>query len=115
MGVSTRLPADQLSDISGDRKNNFGSLWGSLELRTGDIIGVCHGHSEYPMLAFFLNSMPLDDRSVSKVKGTLYPCVCVRDGAEVEFIFDNFVKKPPHSKFKAIMAAREILNPRLKT
>lgn len=108
-GVSQRQAKDALGATLGDGKASFGSLWGALELQAGDVLGVCLGLSDYPMLTYYLNGSLLDERAVDRVKGDVYPAVSVADGAEVTFLFTDFKQSPPSSRFDPVMIAREIL------
>ena len=57
----------------------------------GDVIGVTYDHVE---LNFYLNGKNMEV-PVLNVKGDVYPCLFVDDGAILDIVLDNFNFNPP--------------------
>lgn len=70
----------------------------------GDIFGISYDHIE---LNFFLNGKPLNS-PVTGIKGTVYPCVYIDDGAILDVVFETFNHDPPPG-FDKIMLEKSLL------
>ncbi|KAK6633328.1 hypothetical protein RUM43_000896 [Polyplax serrata] len=76
----------------------------NIQIQEGDIIGIWYDHLE---LNFSINGKPLEC-PVTGIKGTVYPCLYVDDGAILDIIVDNFCHQPP-SGFDKIMIEQSLL------
>ncbi|XP_040156355.1 SPRY domain-containing protein 7 [Anopheles arabiensis] len=70
----------------------------------GDTIGVAYDHVE---LNFYLNGKNLNV-PVLNVRGTVYPCLFVDDGAILDIVLDNFAYGPPPG-FERILVEQSLL------
>lgn len=97
---------------SGESEDPSWCLTG-VELKPGDVVGVCWDQTDLPMLSFCVNGTQLMQGSVNRIRPSndIYPAVSVSDGAECEIVFDgnHFWKAPPSSKFKMIVCATSLI------
>ncbi|XP_055608752.1 SPRY domain-containing protein 7 [Uranotaenia lowii] len=70
----------------------------------GDIIGVAYDHVE---LNFYLNGTNLNV-PVLNVRGTVFPCIFVDEGAILDIVLDNFSSSPPPG-FERILIEQSLL------
>eukprot|EP00049_Salpingoeca_infusionum_P004747 m.83149 g.83149 ORF g.83149 m.83149 type:complete len:255 (+) comp12714_c1_seq4:93-857(+) len=70
----------------------------------GDVIGVSFDHVE---LKFFLNGSLLDGASFSGLRGTLYPCLFVDQGAILDLELVNFIHDSP-TGFLPLMVEQDL-------
>lgn len=70
----------------------------------GDTIGIAYDHVE---LNFYLNGTNLNV-PVLNVRGTVFPCLFVDDGAILDIVLDNFSYSPPPG-FERILIEQSLL------
>ncbi|XP_055539993.1 SPRY domain-containing protein 7 isoform X2 [Wyeomyia smithii] len=70
----------------------------------GDTIGVAYDHVE---LNFYLNGVNLNVPVLS-VRGTVFPCIFVDDGAILDIVLNNFQFSPPPG-FERILIEQSLL------
>ena len=58
-------------------------------VQNGDTIGVAVQQSDLPMIQFLLNGEPLHELAISRFRGGVYPSVFVREGYNVQFVWDE--------------------------
>mmetsp|Transcript_102094 Transcript_102094/g.288317 ORF Transcript_102094/g.288317 Transcript_102094/m.288317 type:complete len:186 (+) Transcript_102094:148-705(+) len=79
-------------------------------LNKGDIVGVAFGQDDMPNLRFFVNGTPIEDASVKKVQGDVYPAVSMRGNAELSFMFEpELFKHQPTTRHTEIRPPRKML------
>eukprot|EP00298_Acanthocystis_sp_HF-20_P029054 c7920_g1_i1.p1 GENE.c7920_g1_i1~~c7920_g1_i1.p1 ORF type:complete len:198 (-),score=80.46 c7920_g1_i1:47-640(-) len=78
--------------------------WGVSDLQKGDVVGICFQQSYFPMLTFFVNQKPVEEKGIDKVKGEVAPAIYLQDNAEVEFHFTDLKYSPPPKCFPVIIA-----------
>eukprot|EP00038_Savillea_parva_P010665 m.191843 g.191843 ORF g.191843 m.191843 type:complete len:201 (+) comp18471_c0_seq1:363-965(+) len=82
-----------------------GSLPDTMAIEEGDIIACSYDHSE---LAFYVNGDLLPGVSFTSVRGSVYPCVGVDQGAILDVYFKDFCYNVP-SGFSEIMMEQNII------
>ena len=94
-------------------QTNGTDLMSKIKVNKGDTIGVAVQQSDLPMIQFMLNGEQLDENSISRFRGTVYPSVLLpeNDGLSLQFAFkeNDFKKAPPSSRFSPIMVARGLV------
>lgn len=84
-----------------------------VELKEGDIVGVCWDQTDLPMLSFCLNGNLLPTGSVTRIRpaNDICPAISVEEGSTCEVVFDGnyFLKPPPSSKFTMIVCATSLI------
>lgn len=84
-----------------------------VELKEGDIVGICWDQTDLPMLSFCLNGNLLATSSVTRIRpaNDICPAVSVEEGSTCQVVFDgnNFAKQPPSSKFTMIVCATSLI------
>lgn len=75
--------------------------------KKGDVIGVTFSQSEMPMLALYKNGKILENATVKKIKGVVFPVLYVSGGCimQLKFSNDEFQFPLKNSKFIPIVKA----------
>lgn len=108
----TPVSLDTLLDDNGENQPPSWSLSG-VELKTGDIVGVCWDQTDLPMLSFLLNGVELPSNSINRVRpaNDIYPAVSLTTGSTCEILFDgdHFIHPSSNPKFKMIVCATSLI------
>lgn len=107
-----------LDGYIGENVNDSAPSWcldkSLIDLKEGDVIGICWDQTDLPMLSFSVNGEYNPMRgSVNRIRpaNDVSPAVSVTNGATCELIFDGrqFKKSPPSSKFTSIVCATSLI------
>jgi hypothetical protein len=94
-------------------ETNGTALMSKIKVANGDVVGILVQQSDLPMVQFLLNGEPLDDRSINRFRGTVYPAVFLpeNEGLSLRLVFTetDFKKSPPSSRFCPVMVARGLV------
>lgn len=86
-------------------RHNGTVIHSNLEIPAeGSILGVSFDHIE---LNFYVNGKPLD-KTLTGIKGTVFPALYVDEGAVLDLIVDNFIGTMPNG-FERIMIEQSLL------
>lgn len=85
----------------------------TIQLKEGDVIGVCWDQTDLPMLSFCLNGNLLPTGAVTRIRPAvdICPAISLQEGSTCDIVFDGnyFLKPPPSSKFTMIVCATSLI------
>lgn len=108
------------SDDADETKEKKDDNWGFAEVdveakaafEDGDVIGIALDFTYFPMLTFYKNGELLEDFSVQRIRGTVFPAVRIaEEGAEIDMVFGptNKWKYPPPRQCTQITKSQSML------
>lgn len=110
VGVCRNLDDDAMRQELGDENSSWALRSEEAGAVEGDVIGVAFGQAELPNLSFFLNGELLDQGTVNRIRGEVFPAVSVSHNAKLRCVFDetNFEHAPPRTH-SAIRVTQNII------
>mmetsp|Transcript_16923 Transcript_16923/g.25522 ORF Transcript_16923/g.25522 Transcript_16923/m.25522 type:complete len:201 (+) Transcript_16923:132-734(+) len=84
-----------------------------VDLKEGDVIGICWDQTDLPMLSFLVNGEMNMSSSITRIRpaNDIYPAVSIDSGSTCDLVFDgnHFKKAPQNSKFTMIVCASSLI------
>jgi hypothetical protein len=111
--MKSNLKSSRCTVLTDAPDSNGTDLMRKVKVSNGDTIGIAVQQADLPMIQFLLNGEPLNEQTVNRFRGTVYPSVFLpeNDGLSVRLAFNenDFRELTPHARFGPLITARGLM------
>mmetsp|Transcript_15934 Transcript_15934/g.17691 ORF Transcript_15934/g.17691 Transcript_15934/m.17691 type:complete len:228 (-) Transcript_15934:28-711(-) len=99
-----------------EEKWGFEEIDTTLKFQDGDVVGIVMDYTDLPMLSFYKNGELMDDFSVWRIRGKVYPAVRIieedNNATKIEMVFgpsDKWKYPPPKKRCTQIVKSQNVI------